>query len=123
LVKALQTLVAAGDWEGTATELIQSLSGIVNDETRKDKCWPKDARAMNSKVRRLAPLLRQAGMDVDFETRGHEKTKVNRRARRLKNGLPPWVGPALKTRCGIQTSGRIFQTRPCMRGCAEVLCT
>jgi hypothetical protein len=72
---SIQGLTAAEDWEGTATDLLQALSGHVSDEIRKGKAWPKDARTMSGKVRRLAPLLRQSGVDVDFRTEGHQKTK------------------------------------------------
>jgi hypothetical protein len=58
------------------------LNGIVSYEIRNDKPWPKDARAMSGRVRRLAPLLRQAGMEVDFELQGHERTKVIKLSRK-----------------------------------------
>lgn len=80
---AIQTLAAAGDWKGTATELLQVLNLNVHDEIRKTKEWPKDPRTMSSRVRRLAPLLRQAGLDVGFETRGHQRTKLIRLARKV----------------------------------------
>ena len=80
---SIQALVAAGEWEGTATELLQTLSGRVHDDVRKTRAWPKDARSMSSKVRRLAPLLRQAGVDVTFDTPGHQKTKIITFTRKL----------------------------------------
>jgi hypothetical protein len=79
---AIQALAATGGWEGTATELLQALNGKVQEETRKTKTWPKDARTLSSRVRRVAPLLRQAGLDISFETQGHQKTKLIRLARR-----------------------------------------
>jgi hypothetical protein len=80
---AIQTLVAAGDWEGTATELLGALNGKVHEDIRKAKTWPKDARAMSSRVRRLAPDLRQAGVDVGFDTQGHQRTKLIKLCRKV----------------------------------------
>jgi hypothetical protein len=73
---SIQSLVAASDWEGTATELLQTLNGTVREDIRKTKVWPKDARSISSKVRRLAPLLRQAGVHITFDTVGHQRTKL-----------------------------------------------
>ena len=78
----IQTLTACEKWEGTATELLHALNGIVDEDTKKGRAWPKDARNMSSKVRRAAPLLRQAGLDVSFRTEGHQKTKKIILARR-----------------------------------------
>jgi hypothetical protein len=78
LAAAIQTLAAAGDRKGTATELLLALNGTVNEEVRKTKSWPKDARMLSSKLRRLAPLLRQTGLDLAFEIQGHQKTKLIR---------------------------------------------
>jgi hypothetical protein len=72
---AIQTLTVRDGWVGTATDLLQALNGIVGEDTRKGRSWPKDARNMSSKVRRTAPLLRHAGLDVSFRTEGHQKTK------------------------------------------------
>jgi hypothetical protein len=81
LAAAIQAL-AGDDFEGTATELLQTLNGKVDDYTRKTKAWPKDPRTLSSKLRRLAPPLRQTGWDVEFSTLGHQRTKVIRLARR-----------------------------------------
>ena len=80
---SIQTLATDGDWEGTATELLQALNGKVHDDVRKTKVWPKDARTMSNRVRRLAPLLRQAGLDVGFAIRGHQRTKLIRLGRKV----------------------------------------
>jgi hypothetical protein len=80
---AIQTLVPSGYWEGTATELLLALNELVNEETQKAKTWPKDARTMSNRIRRLAPLLRQTGWDVCFRTVGHQRAKLIRLAREV----------------------------------------
>jgi len=81
----IETLIVVGEepavlllvlsQEGTATELLQTLNLNASDDTKKARAWPKDARTMSSRVRRIAPLLRQVGLDVSFQTEGHQKTK------------------------------------------------
>lgn len=60
---ALRALLAgqAVGWAGTAAELLQQ---ITSDTA--PKAWPRTPRALAGKVRRLAPALRAAGIDVDF---------------------------------------------------------
>jgi hypothetical protein len=82
VASGIQTLTARDKWEGTATELLHALNGLVGEDTKKGRAWPKDARNMSSKVRRTAPLLRQAGLDVSFRTEGHLRTKKIILARR-----------------------------------------
>jgi len=73
---AVLSLTVEGDWEGTATALLQVLAPRVNEDVRKAKAWPKDARTMSSKLRRISPLLRSAGVNVEWRTEGHEKRKI-----------------------------------------------
>jgi hypothetical protein len=71
----IQDLAAAGYWEGTATELLRKLNERVPEDIRKDKSWPQTPAVLSNKLRRIAPVLRQTGFSVAFETRGHSKTK------------------------------------------------
>jgi hypothetical protein len=71
---AIQALTATDDFDGTATALLKVLNNKVTEETRRSKAWPKDARSMGSKVRRIAPLLRSVG-----------PYKVGRSVRRLSH--------------------------------------
>ena len=78
----IQKLAEVADWAGTATELLQLINKDTSDEVRKDKHWPKNAQTLSTNLRRVAPVLRQAGVDVNFETQGHEKRKVIRIAKK-----------------------------------------
>jgi hypothetical protein len=51
-------------WQGNATELLKKLRGIVDEDTLKDKEWPKSARALGRQLARLAPALRQSGVPI-----------------------------------------------------------
>jgi len=53
-------------WVGTASDLLRRLTGIADEDTRKQRGWPKGARALSNILRRLAPHLRRAGFEVAF---------------------------------------------------------
>jgi hypothetical protein len=53
------------EWTSTATELLEELNSFVN-ENKRTLSWPKDARGLGNKLRRLAPVLRMIGINVAF---------------------------------------------------------
>lgn len=65
-----------GEWEGTASELLSVLRDYSDEEARRQKAWPKNARAMGAAVKRLAPNLRKAGIAVDSSRSGGNGDKV-----------------------------------------------
>ena len=54
-------------WQGTSTELLSGVEGVVDDKAQRRKDWPKSGRKMSGDLRRVAPNLRRAGLDVSFE--------------------------------------------------------
>jgi hypothetical protein len=57
-----------GAWEGTAGELLEALeAGHADEKTRKRKDWPAGPRRLSGELRRLAPNLRRAGVEVTFD--------------------------------------------------------
>ncbi len=58
-------------WEGTASDLLKLLDGRADEKTQKLKVWPNNARSLSNTLRRLAPNLRAAGIDVGFDIRKH----------------------------------------------------
>jgi len=53
-------------WEGTPTELFETLNGYVTESTRKAPSWPKTPQALGNRLERAAPLLRdEKGFVVD----------------------------------------------------------
>jgi hypothetical protein len=59
-------MVDRADWEGTAGDLLPLLSALVDDHINKERGWPKAGNALTNKLRRAAPHLRKAGIDVKF---------------------------------------------------------
>ena len=60
----LQAIADKEVWRGTATELPDRLNRMADDLTQRQRSWPKSARALSNALRRLAPNLREAGIDV-----------------------------------------------------------
>jgi hypothetical protein len=63
-------------WDGTATEFLQALNGSVSEETRRRKGWFSQARQVGDALRRLAPALRQVGIEVSFIRHGHTRARL-----------------------------------------------
>ncbi len=63
-----------GVWEGTASELLVALNGLATDDVKREKGWPAKGQILAGILRRLAPNLRQTG--IDFES---ERTKRSRK--------------------------------------------
>jgi hypothetical protein len=50
--------------EGSASEILQQLNATTDHAHINAKHWPKDAKALSSRLRRLAPLLRAKGVNA-----------------------------------------------------------
>ena len=72
----LQAIVDKKVWQGTATELLDRLNRMAVDLTQRQRSWPKSPRALSNALRRLAPNLREAGIDIIHEqTSGTKSVK------------------------------------------------
>ncbi|MHC4582701.1 MAG: hypothetical protein ACYS14_14680 [Planctomycetota bacterium] len=55
-------------WEGTARELLAELENHhCSEQTKNRRDWPKNPQALGKALRRIAPNLRQTGIDVRFD--------------------------------------------------------
>lgn len=64
------------DWNGTATELLTELTSIVDQHLRERREWPSNPRKFSGDLRRLAPDLRCAGINVTFAERTGQRRIV-----------------------------------------------
>jgi len=62
-----------GVWSGTASELLSALALQAGVEATRKKWWPERPSSLGSAVRRLAPVLRNGGIDVDFDRTGDSR--------------------------------------------------
>ncbi len=60
---------------GTATLLLEMLAAKAGENTKRDKTWPANARALSGRLKRLAPALRKVGVQVT----NHRSTDGNAR--------------------------------------------
>jgi hypothetical protein len=69
-----------GDFEGSATELLEELVGIVGDGAARSKVWPKSPSALSGALRRLAPNLRRANppLKIEFDREGKSRSRIIR---------------------------------------------
>lgn len=76
-------------WDGTAAELLKVIEEKHTDEkTRKRKDWPQTPKGMAGKLRRLAPNLRNMGIDATFsEPQGKKNLRIIRLERSCKQRI------------------------------------
>ena len=63
----VQKLVEVNDFEGTAAELLTRLADYADDETRKQRAWPKRPTTLGGQLKRIAPALRRVGIVVEYD--------------------------------------------------------
>jgi hypothetical protein len=66
VASVLRTLADQGDWAGTAAELLEALTKLADDVTKRTRSWPDSPRRLGAVLRRLAPNLRAVGVQVEF---------------------------------------------------------
>jgi hypothetical protein len=63
---AVLQLAAGGPWQGTAADLLRQLVEIAGEQAARAPAWPKSPRGLGGALRRLAPNLRRAGVEVSM---------------------------------------------------------
>lgn len=66
----------AKTWTGTATNLLQELNLITSEDTKRSYSWPKTANAFGNALKRVVPLLRKKGIDVERHNTGQARLIV-----------------------------------------------
>jgi hypothetical protein len=61
-------------WSGECADLLEALEKKVSDGVKKAKSWPKNARGLSGRLRRLATFLREAGIEITFPDPNHKST-------------------------------------------------
>jgi hypothetical protein len=75
LAEPLRTVAAEG-FEGTATELLAKLIGLVEEKVVHRDSWPGSAQALSADLGRLAPVLRRVGIEVERPRRRKGKRLI-----------------------------------------------
>jgi hypothetical protein len=63
-------------WAGTATELWKALNELVDEDVRHTKAWPGAPNSLTNRLKRLAPALRDIGIEYGEERSGSKGTRL-----------------------------------------------
>jgi len=63
-IQLLMDHCLSGRWSGTVSELLESIERYADETTKRRKDWPDSIPKLSAKLWRLAPVLRQQGIDV-----------------------------------------------------------
>ncbi len=61
----LMDLAMRGYWQGTSTELLAQINQNADETVKRERAWPKSARALSGTINRIAPNLRRAGIALE----------------------------------------------------------
>jgi hypothetical protein len=67
VVAPLRQLLAGGNYEGTAGQLLERLTTLAGERLAKSPAWAKSPRSLAGQLRRIAPNLRHVGIDLRFD--------------------------------------------------------
>jgi hypothetical protein len=67
---SLMNAFEAEHWEGSCKELLARLDPYVNEGTKKSRSWPQSPRGLSGRLRRLATVMRESGIEITFGPRG-----------------------------------------------------
>ena len=62
--------------EGTASDLLKTLNDLAEEEKTSDIYWPSAPNCLANRLRRIAPVLRRVGIDVEIDIRSRPKRVI-----------------------------------------------
>jgi hypothetical protein len=63
------------EWKGKASELLDGLNAVATEQERRRRSWPKTPQHLSGALVRLAPSLRQVGIEVVRDREGHKSSR------------------------------------------------
>jgi hypothetical protein len=75
-------------WEGTASELLDAQGDVVGEKAQRRPDWPKGNNALAGKLRRVAPNLRQTGLEITFTKSGRRVIRLERTSAKPSRSIP-----------------------------------
>jgi hypothetical protein len=81
-------MVTRIDWAGKPADLLRLLNQVADESQTRSKEWPVNPNQLGRSLRRCAPLLRRAGIDVHFAL-GGDRTVTLRRLTEHERNLSP----------------------------------
>jgi hypothetical protein len=65
-------------WEGSMTELLTRLTGLVHERVRQGKDWPRSPAALSRRLNQLSTILRRCGVRLEWARDRSRAIKVER---------------------------------------------
>jgi|ERR1019366_2941488 hypothetical protein len=75
IAEAVQALAKEQSFEGTATELLKTLTAYADASATQQKSWPANGQVLSNKLRRIAPNLRSCGVEISFSREPNQKRR------------------------------------------------
>jgi hypothetical protein len=76
IVEPLRVLLEAGDFGGTATDLLDRLGAIAGEAAAHRRGWPRNPTALSRELARIAPNLRAVGIEVERGRGAHGRRSI-----------------------------------------------
>ena len=77
IASAIRILIAEQrEWKGTASDLLATLNKMVTDQQLYNRDWPALPKELAARLRRIAPPLRKAGIEIKFTREGHARARI-----------------------------------------------
>jgi hypothetical protein len=75
-IKSLLNKYRDGEWSGTSEQLLEKLAWETKEEIMRTKAWPKAPNHLARHLNRIAPALKEAGIEYLQHEEGREKRKI-----------------------------------------------
>jgi hypothetical protein len=75
-IKGLLDRYPDGEWSGTSEKLLEKLNWRASEEIMRSKAWPKAPNHLSRHLNRIAPALKEAGIEYLQREEGREKRKI-----------------------------------------------
>jgi hypothetical protein len=107
-------------WEGTSADLLAALEAKGGEKVQRRQDWPKSPRKLSGDLRRVAPNLRRAGMDIRFERgTGKDRKRMIRLAKVDGGTIPAGDASANRPACNSLPGLALGQGPDGSDGCAR----
>jgi hypothetical protein len=89
LAQAVIALIQdAGFWIGTSTELLEALELKVPEKIIRSKYWPQAANQLSKRLNRLAPVLREVGVNLELGINEGKRRRLIKINQNKENTVP-----------------------------------
>jgi hypothetical protein len=74
----LELIEGAGEWSGTASDLLKAMNKIAPKALQRRNIWPKRPNSLSHKLSQVAPALRKKGIEIKRSKSGNRNITINK---------------------------------------------